>query len=127
MTLARLILAIVSTLAVEVAFYSIWRWLLPELDITVPVGVLVAVMVGWAIFAIVDFWFVTTVLRRKTLIGLPDMVGTLGKVTSTLNPDGLVRIRGELWGAKALDGAIDIGEKVVVVGQEGLQLVVRRG
>lgn len=126
MTLARLILAIVSTLAVEAAFYTIWRWVLPEIDIDVPLWVLITVMVGWAIFAVVDFWFVTQVLRRKTLVGLPDMKGTQGKVTSPLNPEGLVRIKGELWGAKSVDGAIDIGEKVLVVGQDGLQLVVRR-
>lgn len=126
MTLARLVLAIVSTMAVEAAFYSIWRWGLPELDIDVPLWVLITVMVGWAIFAVVDFWFITHILRRQALIGLPHMEGSQGKVTSPLNPEGLVRIGGELWGAKSLDGAIDAGEKVVVVGQDGLQLIVRR-
>jgi membrane-bound ClpP family serine protease len=126
MTLARFVLAVVSTLAVEAAFYTIWRWVLPESDINVPLWALVTVMVGWAIFAVVDFWFVTHVLRRKALVGLPDMKGTQGKVISPLHPEGLVRIGGELWGAKSLDGAIEVGEKVVVVGQDGLQLIVRR-
>jgi len=36
MTVARLIIAIVSTLAVEVAFFTIWRWVLPEWDIIIP-------------------------------------------------------------------------------------------
>ena len=126
MTTARLILAIVSTLAVEFAFYVIWRWVLPEFDIQVPFWVLIAVMTFWAVFAVADFIFVTHILRRQTLVGLPTMEGSKGKVKSPLHPEGQVMIKGELWGAKSIDGDINIGEVVTVVGQDGLQLVVRR-
>ena len=126
MTTARLILAIVSTLAVEFAFYVIWRWVLPEFDIQVPLWVLIAVLTFWAVFAVADFIFVTHILRRQTLVGLPTMEGSKGKVKSPLHPEGQVMIKGELWGAKSIDGDINIGEVVTVVGQDGLQLVVRR-
>ncbi len=126
MTTARLILAIVSTLAVEAAFYVIWRWVLPEFDILLPLWVLIAVMVFWAVFAVVDFIFVTYVLRRQAVVGLPTMVGTKGKARSLLSPEGQVMIKGELWGAKSIDGNIAVGEAVTVVGQDGLQLIVRR-
>ena len=126
MTTARLILAIVSTLTVEAAYYVIWRWVLPELDIQVPLWVLIAVMVFWAVFAVADFIFVTHILRRQTLVGLPTMVGSKGKARSPLHPEGQVMIKGELWGAKSIDGDIDIGEVVMVVGQDSLQLIVRR-
>jgi len=55
MTTARLILAIVSTAAVEVALFAIWRWILPEWGIEIPLAVLIGVMVAWAIFAVLDF------------------------------------------------------------------------
>ena len=126
MTTARLVLAVVSTLIEEFAFYAIWRWLLPEFDIYLPVGVLVAVMVFWAVFAVVSFIFVTRVLRRQTLVGLPTMVGMRGKVRDPISPEGQVMIKGELWGAKSIDGDIDTGEAVIVVGQDSLQLIVRR-
>ncbi len=126
MTTARLIIAIVSTMAVEFAFYAIWRWMLPEFNIQVPFWALVAVMVFWAVFAVVDFIFVTRILRRQTVVGLPTMAGMRGKVRSPLNPEGQVMIKGELWGAKSIDGDIDVGEMVVVAGQDGLQLIVRR-
>ena len=126
MTTARLILAIVSTLAVEFAFYVIWRWVLPEFDIQVPFWVLMAVMTFWAVFAVADFIFVTHILRRQTIVGLPTMEGSKGKVRSPLHPEGQVMIKGELWGAKSIEGDINIGEVVTVVGQDGLQLVVRR-
>ena len=126
MTTARLIIAVVSTLVVEFAFYVIWRWVLPEFDIQVPLGVLIGVMVFWAVFAVVDFLFVTRILRRQAMVGLPTMVGSKGKVKSPLPPEGQVMIKGELWGAKSMDGDIDVGEVVMVVGQDSLQLVVRR-
>jgi membrane-bound ClpP family serine protease len=121
-----MVLAIVSTAAVEAALYAIWRWLLPQWDIEIPFAVLIGVMVAWAIFAVADFWFVTRVLRRQTLVGLPTMIGSKGKVTSPLAPEGHVRIRGELWTAEAPDGNIEVGEVVMVVGQDSLKLIVQR-
>ena len=126
MTTARLIMAVVSTLAEVFALYAVWRWVLPEFDVRVPVWVLIVVMVAWAVFGVVNFIFVTRLLKRKTLVGLPNMVGMRGKVRSPLSPEGQVMIKGELWGAKSIDGDIDVGEMVVVVGQDSLQLIVRR-
>jgi len=126
MTTARLILAIVSTLAVEAALFTIWRWVLPEWEIEMPLEALIAVMVVYAIFALVDFWFVTLVLKKQAVVGLSTMIGSKGKVTSPLEPEGLVTIKGELWGAKSIDRDIASGELVTVVGQDGLKLIVRK-
>ena len=136
MTAARLILAIVSTSVVEAALFVIWRWVLPEWGIEIPLAVLIAVMAAYAVFAVVDFWFVTRVLKRQTVVGLPSMVGSKGKAASLLAPEGQaasllapegqVRIKGELWGAESLDRSIDIGEEVMVVRQDGLKLIVRK-
>ena len=126
MTTARLVLAIVSTLAVEAAMYTIWRWVLPDWGIEIPLAVLVALMIFWAVFAVVDFWFVTHVLRRQALVGLPTMIGSRGKVASPLAPEGQIKIRGEIWGAESVDHPIERGEEVMVVGQDGLKLIVRK-
>ncbi|HEY83425.1 MAG TPA: hypothetical protein G4O01_09120 [Dehalococcoidia bacterium] len=126
MTAARLILAIVSTSAVEAALYVIWRWVLPEWGIELPLAVLIGVMVAWAVFAVVDFWLVSRILKKQVVVGLSTMIGSRGKVINPLAPEGQVIIRGELWGAEAIDGSIDRGEEVMVVGQDGLKLLVRR-
>ncbi len=126
MTTARLILAIVSTLAVEAALFTIWRWVLPEWGIEIPLAALIAVMVAYAIFAVVDFWFVTLILRRQAVVGLSSMISSKGKVTSPLDPEGLVMIKGELWGAESIDRNIGSGERIMVVGQDGLKLIVRK-
>jgi membrane-bound serine protease (ClpP class) len=47
-------------------------------------------------------------------------------VRRTLEPDGMVYIAGELWRARAESGRLVAGERVVVVGHEGLLLSVRR-
>jgi membrane-bound ClpP family serine protease len=126
MTTARLILAIVSTSLEEVAIVVIWRWLLPEFGINLSLSVLIGIMVVWAVFAVALFVFTTRVLKRQTVVGLPTMIGSKGKVASSLAPDGLVRIRGELWGATSAEGNVDKGEEVEVVGEDGLKLVVRK-
>ncbi len=126
MTIARLILAIVSTALEEVAIWVVWRWGLPQLEIDVPFYILVVVMVGWVLWSAGFFVFVTRTLKRQRIIGLPTMVGSKGKVTEPLTPVGMVTIRSELWQAESVEGDVDMGEEVMVVGEDGLKLVVRR-
>lgn len=126
MTTARLILAIITTSVEETAIVIIWRWLLPELGINLPFPVLIGVMVAWAVFSVSLFIFTTRVIKKQTVVGLPTMVGSKGKVASRIAPEGLVRIKNELWTAKAIEGNIDKGEEVDVVGEDGLKLMVRK-
>jgi membrane-bound ClpP family serine protease len=126
LTTARLVLAIVSMVIEQGAIYVIWRWLLPEFGINLSVSVLIGVMAAWAVFGIWLFLFTTHTLRKQVPVGLPSMVGTKGKVSSRLVPEGLVRIKGELWVATSPEGDIDAGENIVVVGEDGLKLLVRR-
>jgi len=126
LTRARLALAIISTPCEEVVIYAIWRWLLPEFDIHLPVQVLIGVMIAWLAFSVWLFVFTTWTLGKQVTVGLPSMVGSKGKVTSRLSLEGMVRIKGELWGATSAEGDIDAGEEVVVVNEDGLMLSVRR-
>ena len=123
----RLILAIFSALLEEAALVVIVLWGLPQLGIHIPLAGLIALMVALAAGDIIIYQMGSRALRRKPMVGLPDMVGSKGKVVSRLDPVGLVRIKGELWEAESAGGRIDTGEKVIVVGQEGLKLVVRKG
>jgi membrane-bound serine protease (ClpP class) len=126
LTTARLIIAVVSTSAEEVAIWVIWRWLLPDFGINLPVGVLVGIMVVWAAFCTWLFIFTTVVLHKQKPVGLPSMVGAVGKVARRLSPSGQVSIRGELWQATSNKGDIEVGEEIVVVGESGLKLLVRK-
>ena len=121
----RLILAIISTILEEVAIVVIVLWGLPQVGIQIPLWGLIIMMVVWAAYSIFTFQMGTRALVKKQIVGLPNMIGTKGKVVSPLTPEGLVRIKGELWVAKSATGEMKPGGEVVVVGQERLKLVVR--
>jgi len=122
----RLIVAIVTTLIEEAALAAIVLWGLPALGINLNVGVLIALMAALAAYAVTTYRLGSRALSRKPVVGLTDMVGARGRVVSNLAPEGTVRIKGELWEARAEGRRINTGTDVIVVGQEGLKLVVRR-
>jgi len=119
---ARLVMAIFSTLLEEAAMVAVVLWGLPKLGIHIPLWGLIALMVAWGAYAIITYRMGSRALRRKPEILLP-LIGSQGKVVSPLTPEGLVRIKGELWQATSAGGNIDTGEEVTVVGQDGLKLV----
>ncbi|MFC2012059.1 NfeD family protein [Chloroflexota bacterium] len=121
----RLIFAIVSTTLEEVAIVVVARWGLPRININIPVWGLVLIMVAWAAYAVFTFRIGSRALVRRRVNGLTDMIGSMGKVVSTLNPEGLVKIKGELWVAKSTTGEMQPGDEVTVVGQERLKLTVQ--
>ena len=120
----RLILAIVSTLLEETALVVIVLFGLPQLGVHIPLAGLIALMVAWGTYSVIIYRIGSQALRRKPL--LPDMVGGKGKVVSPLVPDGLVRVKGELWLAESADEKIEVGDEVIVMKQDGLKLIVRK-
>jgi len=121
----RLILGIISTMLEEAAIVAIVRWGLPQIDVHIPLPGLIALMVVWLAYSVFTYRMGTRALMKKQLVGLPDMIDSKGKVVSPLAPEGLVRIRGELWVAKSASGEMKSDGEVIVVGQDGLKLVVR--
>ncbi len=122
----RLIWAILSTILEEAAFALIVIFLLPRWDIEFPLPLLVIILVIWSIVATTIYIAGTQALKRKPLKGLTSMVGLQGTVIKKLSPEGLIKIKGEIWQAYSLDGEIDEGEEVEVTEQHGLKLKVRR-
>jgi membrane-bound ClpP family serine protease len=126
MMTTRLIIAIVTTIIEEAALAAIVLWGLPRVGVNLHVGVLIALMVALAAYAITTYRMGSRALKRKPVVGLPDMVGARGRAVGDLAPEGTVRIKGELWESKAEGRKINAGANVTVVGQEGLKLIVRR-
>jgi len=119
-------MSIVGTVIQEIIIVGIWWWGLPYLGVHLPVWALVLVMIGWGIYSAIAFMIGTKALTRKQVIGLTTMVGGTGKAISPLAPEGQVMVKGEIWGARTVEGNIDSGEQIEVVGQEALKLYVRR-
>lgn len=64
--------------------------------------------------------------RRPVVSGPESIIGKVGEVRRPLDPEGLIFVDGALWKARAEQGPIGPGDKVVVIAREGLRLYVRR-
>ena len=123
---ARLIFAILSTILEEVALAVIVLLGLPRLGLYIPFPGLIVLMVAWGIVSVLIYRMGSRALGRKPVLGLPEMIGSSGKVVSHLSPEGTVKVKNELWTAKSDGEDIYIGENVTVVAQDGLRLIVCR-
>ena len=65
-------------------------------------------------------------LYSKPTTGYAGMVGQVGLARTPLAPTGEVAVQGELWRAEAVGEPITQGERVTIVGIEGLTLKVRK-
>ena len=63
--------------------------------------------------------------RRKPTLGLEGLIGEIGDVRVKLSPAGKIFVHGEYWNAEG-EGEIAVGEKVRVVGFDGMCLKVKR-
>jgi membrane-bound ClpP family serine protease len=126
LTLTRLVLAVISMALEQLAIWAVWQWLLPYFNINLHVGILIGVMVGWGVIGTFIFIFTTSILKKEQSIGQTSMIGATGKAAGMLKPEGMVKIKGELWRAVAEEGEINPGEDIVVTGENGLKLMVRK-
>jgi membrane-bound ClpP family serine protease len=61
------------------------------------------------------------------LVGIGTVIGQIGKVEADLNLIGTVYVGREAWSARTEDGSVlSRGQKISVVRQDGLTLIVRR-
>lgn len=122
----RLVLAILSTMLEEAAIVALVLWGLPQFGIHIPLPGLIALMIGLGALAVFTFRVVSRALMKKPVVGLSTMVGSKAKVTRPISPKGTVKIKGEFWEAASTGEKIDAGEEVIVIGQDGLKLIVRK-
>jgi len=130
MMIGRLIIGIVSTIMEETAIAFGMLWGLPKLGLVLPLwvslSIMIPVMILRAYYSIFTFRKGTIALKSTQIPGLHNMVGMKGVVVRSLNPEGLVRIRGELWIAKTSGAEMEPGNEIIVTGQERLKLQVEK-
>ena len=87
----------------------------------------VALAIALIAVAAVAAWLLYYGLKARNLriqTGKEALIGSNGKATTDLNPNGTVRVKGEFWEATSKNGWIRMGENVKVVGMEGMFLTV---
>jgi membrane protein implicated in regulation of membrane protease activity len=62
--------------------------------------------------------------RLRAGVSTHSVVGQEGVALGTLNPSGVVRVRGENWSATSANGRVEEGGRVQVIGAEGIRLTV---
>ena len=91
----------------------------PGLGVTaVVLGIVVEV-------AEVGFW-IRFLRRYRVTTGVEGLIGARAEVIEACDPEGRVRLRGEIWHARCRAGA-GVGEQVTVTGVDGLTLEVEAG
>jgi membrane-bound ClpP family serine protease len=120
-----LVWRIITSLLEQAILVAIVLWVLPLIDINLPLWALAPATIVLQAYNIFSYRKSIHALRAQPIAGMTNMVGIQGETVSTLTPDGLVKIRGELWAATAANGNIVNGRSVTVVEQSGLKLVVR--
>ena len=66
------------------------------------------------------------VQRKKPTTGMEGLIGEIGTALSQLNPEGTIRIHGELWQAESISGTINKDERIRVVEIQNLKLRVEQ-
>jgi membrane-bound serine protease (ClpP class) len=88
-------------------------------DLAVVTGVIGTMFVGFVIFGVLN------IRRFRPVHGNDEFRESRAQVTEDLNPEGRVKVQGEIWRASSRNGElIARGQRVNVVGREGMYLIV---
>jgi len=116
------LIALLDDVAVLVlVFVVLWFF---DVEISLPVMIVIGLVFGTFVFIV--HRAIVPSLRRKKVTGVEGMVGLTGEVTQSLTPKGVIKINGEYWQARSVEGEIDVGEEVVILKIKGLNLEVKQ-
>lgn len=99
---------------------------LPIFGINIPVWGIISILTAYAVFAYIMYRISHPTILFKPVSSPEAIVGKGGVVEAELNPEGYVRVEGELWKATSPGGGLHKGDIVVVTGMEGLKLTVEK-
>jgi membrane-bound serine protease (ClpP class) len=94
-------------------------------DLAVDRSIIFAAVGTLGAFVLAVSYLVFRSQQARPTLGMEGLVGEVGEVRSKLSPTGKIFVHGEYWNAQA-EGEVDVGEKVQVVGYDGMNLKVRR-
>ena len=123
---ARTLLTVFLVLGDEIIIVLIVLFILWNLGVDLPLWALIPLVVGLGAFSVMLYKLVDPVLNKKQITGREGMIGREGKVVTPLAPEGVIKVRGELWKASSTEASISTDEEVIVVRLDGLKLLVRR-
>lgn len=125
------VLFIIEVLTVDFTFIMIAGGALAATGVSAAGGNLVVQIITFAVVTTLLLFFVRPWVRdhvNNSSTGESNVYALAGRVATTLTPvdkfTGRVKIGGEVWSAKTVQGEIAADHKVIVLSVEGAQLVV---
>ncbi|MBC8420049.1 MAG: NfeD family protein [Desulfobacterales bacterium] len=91
--------------------------------------IILTLVIGFVLFELIEhvvfpfFWFIKD-RKRKSVCGVPSMLGKVGEIKQWRNNEGRVFVHGELWQAVS-DAPLLPGDRVVIQNMKGLILEVK--
>ena len=122
------VLAFVATTYVVVAILLLLPVFCLPINYVVTIQLQISLAVVILALTIILIWMIFKAKRAnqfKIKTGKEVLIGSIGCAVTDLKPEGEIRVVGEFWQATTKEGPIKNGEKVEVVGMEGMFLVVK--
>jgi membrane protein implicated in regulation of membrane protease activity len=120
------IYSIITSFIQEVGIALLFLWLLPIFHIVVPLWGVILILVAYAVFCYLMYRIGHPTILFKEVSSPESIIGQTGVVERLLNPEGYVKVYGELWRASTANGPIKKGEEVIVTALDGLKITVGR-
>lgn len=117
--LKAFILLLDNIIIAGVIIFILWK-------LGVPIPFWVYILAGIVCAAV--YWLLYRILLeqgKKSPVGYESMIGRRCKAISTLDPEGQVRVQGEIWTAVSKCGFIAEGVEVVIEDLQDLRLIVK--
>lgn len=116
------LVALLDEIAVlAIVFLALWYF-----KVEIPLWAIVTIGLVLGTFVFITHRALVPSLRRKKETGAEGMISLTGEVTKSLTPNGTIKVKGEYWQAKSLDGDIEMGADVEITGIDRLKLEVKR-
>ena len=64
--------------------------------------------------------------KRKPTTGAEGLIKQTAEAITNLNPEGEVKVHGEIWNAESIDGKIEVNSRVEIVQVKNLKLIVKK-
>jgi membrane-bound ClpP family serine protease len=94
------------------------------LFLLLPFWIAVSLYIPFFLFgALINIKMMTS-MKLPVKTGLEEMIGEEAWVIEDINPEGKVRVNGEIWAASASGRTFRKGEKGVILGARGLVLIL---
>jgi len=91
-----------------------------------PLGEGVTVYATVLVLTVAVYWLAVKAMRAPLQIGRETLLSAIGTVRAAYGREGAVWVASELWSADFGDERPAVGDRVEVVGVEGVRLIVRK-